>query len=122
MTPISEVRTHDECKMDKLNNKTRKPLQLIVAPRSHSPGEHFSQHPGCSYWSPPPVVPRIALSEIAESDTVVPETLNDTSVEDNTLPSQLRLIISASLHSLGKDHNHLINVAKEALKGSDGSF
>ncbi len=122
MSPISVVVTHDECKLGTQNNIKRKTPQSIVAPRSHSPGEHFSQVPGCSHWSPPPVVPRTTLSENTESDTTVPELSEGTSLKEDTLSLQIRRIISTSLDSLGKDHNQLIDVAKEALKGSDGSF
>ena len=98
VTSIPGMVPRDECKsMETQNNITGKTPQFVVAPRSYSPGEDSSQIPGCSSWSPPPVVPRIVLSDITGNNTVAPETPSGTLVEDDTLPSQLRRNISGSI-------------------------
>ena len=120
--PISEVVTHDGCEPETVNKIKRKTPQSIVAPRSHSSGEHFSQVPGCSHWAPPPAVPRSELCARTEGAALGPDSLDGTSPKEDTLALQIRRVISTSLDSIGKDHDQLINIAKEALKGSDGSL
>ncbi|KAJ3659926.1 hypothetical protein Zmor_011588 [Zophobas morio] len=116
--------SRDESKVKETQNiTTRKTPRFVVAPRSCSPGEHSSQIPGRYSWSPPPVVPRITvLADLPENDSLVPDNFNGNTLSDDTLPSKLRLFISASLDSLSKDHKHLVEVAKEALTGTDESF
>ncbi|KAJ3639107.1 hypothetical protein Zmor_004170 [Zophobas morio] len=101
-------------------NITREVSQFVAPPRSHSPGEHSSQAPGCSFWPLPPAVPRMVPSDFEENDIATSATPNDTTNYD--LPSQLRLSISASLDSLGNDHSHLVNIVSNALAGSDFDF